>query len=204
MLRCRCRCSEYCNRQWLILVEEGKFRICLLLFLIFVERSLLRFESCFNVHFQFSNFRGAFQSLATYLTLSKSRQLFSSNCLTQNGHLLSLLDSWQDRTTSKHFSTTVLYSDFVTLAYQRGQVLSKYTMMILANTLSMMSTTTRTRNNTATSFSLILLLVVALLSSICDIVVVVDASYAISIEPDSEECFIYTTPTDIGSTCIIT
>ena len=74
--------------------------------------------------------------------------------------------------------------------------------MILANNLTMMSTTiTRTRN-TATSLSLILL-VVALLSSICDIVVV-DASYAISIEPDSEECFIYTTPTDVGSTCIIT
>ena len=65
----------------------------------------------------------------------------------------------------------------------------------------MMSTTTRTTRNTATSLSLILLL--ALLSSICDIVVV-DASYAISIEPDSEECFIYTTPTDVGSTCIIT
>ena len=74
--------------------------------------------------------------------------------------------------------------------------------MILANNLTMMFTTTRTRN-TATSLSLIVL-VVALLSSICDIVVVVDASYAISIEPDSEECFIYTTPTDVGSTCIIT
>ena len=73
--------------------------------------------------------------------------------------------------------------------------------MILANNLTMMFTTTRTRN-TATSLSLILL-VVALLSSICDIVVV-DASYAISIEPDSEECYIYTTPTDVGSTCIIT
>jgi hypothetical protein len=59
----------------------------------------------------------------------------------------------------------------------------------------MISTTTRTA-----TLSLILLL--ALLSSIC--VVVVDASYAISIQPDSEECFIYMTPIDVGSTSIIT
>merc|ERR1740130_573831 len=76
--------------------------------------------------------------------------------------------------------------------------------MILVNNLTLMSTSTTRTRNTATSFSLILLVLVALLSSICDIVVVVDASYAISIEPDSEECFIYTTPTDVGSTCIIT
>jgi hypothetical protein len=64
----------------------------------------------------------------------------------------------------------------------------------MANNLMISSTTTRTA-----TLSLILL---ALLSSI--FVVVVDASYAISIEPDSEECFIYMTPKDSGSASIIT
>ncbi|MGK3737254.1 MAG: hypothetical protein ACI8RD_001562 [Bacillariaceae sp.] len=47
------------------------------------------------------------------------------------------------------------------------------------------------------------LLILALLSSICSNVVV-DASYAISIAPDSEECFTYMTPKDVGITSIIT
>ena len=48
-----------------------------------------------------------------------------------------------------------------------------------------------------------LLLLVSLLSNNY-FFVQVDASYAISIEPGSEECFIYMTPSDVGSTMIIT
>lgn len=53
--------------------------------------------------------------------------------------------------------------------------------------------------------NLILVLSLLVLLSISNtFFVVVDASYAISIEPDDEECFIFVTPTDVGFTTIIT
>ena len=202
MLRCRCRfVPNTVGKNDLSKKESSNLFACCFWygwkkFEVWVLRFYVRFRD--RQHF------------SHYLKVSRLSQIatiiFVKELFEQNGHLLSLLDPWQDRTTSKHFSTTVLYSDFVTLAYQRGQVKSsqgRIHNMILANNLSMKSTTiTRTRNTATSSLSLIVL-VVALLSSICDIVVV-DASYAISIEPDSEECYIYTTHTDIGSTCIIT
>mmetsp|Transcript_35007 Transcript_35007/g.39091 ORF Transcript_35007/g.39091 Transcript_35007/m.39091 type:complete len:229 (+) Transcript_35007:88-774(+) len=52
---------------------------------------------------------------------------------------------------------------------------------------------------------ILLALSLLVLSSISNtFVVIVDASYAISIEPDDEECYIFMTPTDVGFTTIIT
>lgn len=53
--------------------------------------------------------------------------------------------------------------------------------------------------------NLILILSFLVLSSISNtFFVIVDASYAISIEPNDEECFIFMTPADVGGTTTIT